>query len=284
MPSCREAAGRVADANSSASRPRAAKCHTIHGQGGRLAPDLSNLVHRDYASVVRDITFPSFAINPDHLAYIVALKSGRTLTGVVRTENGVVNIGDNRGAVTAVPKDDIEEMQPSATSIMPEGIPKLLGPERFRDLLTFLLTPAPHMPRDAAGPRPKLRTVAEVRAALDGAPQPAEPIRPLRLVLVSGPKDHGPGEHDYPAFQNVWAELFSVADRLEVVKAWEWPDREEFQRADAMLFYQHGDWSRSGPRTLMRSSTGEVGWCTCTGQSTAANWAASLPSESGWRL
>src|SRR5262249_37663523 len=36
------------------------KCHTVHGRGGDIGPDLSNLVHRDYASVLRDITFPSF--------------------------------------------------------------------------------------------------------------------------------------------------------------------------------------------------------------------------------
>ena len=30
-------------------------CHAVGGQGGPIGPDLSNLVHRDYASVVRDI-------------------------------------------------------------------------------------------------------------------------------------------------------------------------------------------------------------------------------------
>ena len=61
------------------------KCHTIYGRGGNIGPDLSNLVHRDYASVMRDITHPSFAINPDYLSYTVALNDGRVLTGVVRT-------------------------------------------------------------------------------------------------------------------------------------------------------------------------------------------------------
>jgi type 1 glutamine amidotransferase len=27
-----------------------------------------------------------------------------------------------------------------------------------------------------------------------------------------------------------------------VVTAWEWPERDEFQKADVMVFYQHGDW------------------------------------------
>src|SRR5262249_2671839 len=73
-----------------------AKCHTIQGQGGTIGPDLSNLIFRDYASVLRDITQPSFAINPDHVTYVVDLKNGRTLTGVVRTVGGKVQIGDNK--------------------------------------------------------------------------------------------------------------------------------------------------------------------------------------------
>lgn len=217
------------------------KCHTIHGHGADIGPDLSNLVHRDYPSVLRDIDKPSFAINPDHLTYAIHLKNGRTLTGVVRTAGDRLRIGDTKGNVVEIAKDDVEEMAPSAVSTMPEGLSKELGPDRMRDLMTFLLT-QPSMPRDHAGPRPKPRSVAEVRAALAGAPNPAEKTRSIRVVLVAGPKDHGPGEHDYPAWQKAWAELLSAADNTEVVTAWEWPAADEFRKADVMVFYQHGNW------------------------------------------
>uniref|UniRef100_A0A7C2JY32 Cytochrome c domain-containing protein n=1 Tax=Schlesneria paludicola TaxID=360056 RepID=A0A7C2JY32_9PLAN len=219
------------------------KCHTIHRQGGAIGPDLSNLAHRDYASVLRDITTPSFAINPDHLTYVVVLNDGRSLTGVIHNEGDKVRIGDLKGVVTEVAKSDIDEMHPSPISTMPEGLPKQLGPDRLRDLMTFLLRPAPQMPRDLALHRPKPRTLPEVTAVLAGAPQPPEPMRPLRIVLVAGPKDHGPGEHDYPAWQKAWAELLAAANDVDVVTAWEWPEKAEFQRADAMVFYQHGDWN-----------------------------------------
>ena len=60
-----------------------AKCHSINGKGGRIGPDLSNLVHRDYDSVLKDIAQPSAAINPDHVAYNLLLKnSGELVSGV----------------------------------------------------------------------------------------------------------------------------------------------------------------------------------------------------------
>jgi type 1 glutamine amidotransferase len=134
-------------------------------------------------------------------------------------------------------------MEPATVSLMPEGLPEQLGPDRMRDLLTFLLTPPPQMPRDLQQGRPKPRPLAEVKAVLEGAPSPAEKPRPIHIVLVAGEKDHGAGEHDYPAWQLAWAELLAAAENVEVSTAWEWPDEEAFQTADAMVFYQHGDWN-----------------------------------------
>jgi type 1 glutamine amidotransferase len=62
------------------------------------------------------------------------------------------------------------------------------------------------------------------------------------VVLVAGAKDHGPGEHDYPAWLKAWGELLAAGVRVEVVRAVEWPAKEEFQKADVMVFYQNGDW------------------------------------------
>ena len=43
----------------------------LRGEGFAVGPDLNNLVHRDYASVLRDIAEPSAAINPDAVGYTV---------------------------------------------------------------------------------------------------------------------------------------------------------------------------------------------------------------------
>ncbi len=208
-----------------------AKCHVAHGSGGAIGADLSNLIHRDYASVLRDVTLPSFAINPDYLASVVTLKDGRVLTGIVRevaevraktspltlnlspedggegtkprtphphplptteaavpeargegTGKDTLFVGDKDGKVHTITRGDIDEMRHSPLSIMPEGLPQKLGPERMRDLLTFLLTEPPHMPSDAKLPAPKPRTRAEVAKVL---------ALEERAVLVPSPPSSG---------------------------------------------------------------------------------------------
>lgn len=42
-----------------------ASCHELRGDGQRVGPELGNLVHRDYESILQDIAQPSAAINPD---------------------------------------------------------------------------------------------------------------------------------------------------------------------------------------------------------------------------
>jgi putative heme-binding domain-containing protein len=219
------------------------KCHAVQGTGGHIGPDLSNLIHRDYASVLRDVSTPSFAVNPDFITHNVLLLDGRVFNGTLRTEGDNVLISDTQGNVTTVTREEIESSVPTAKSIMPDDISKKLSPEQMRDLLTYLLMPAPHMPLDNPQDPPPLRTRAEVQAVLAGAPEPPEPIRPLHVVLVAGEKDHGPGEHDYPAWQKVWAELLPIAPETSVSTAWDWPSDDDFEKADVLVFYQHGTWT-----------------------------------------
>ena len=220
------------------------KCHAVRGTGGNIGPDLSNLVHRDYASVFRDVTEPSFAINPDYISHSIVLKDGRVLTGTLRGEGDRLLISDTEAKVIEVSRDDIEELAPSTKSIMPDGLPKQLGPEKLRDLLTFLLKKPPHMPIEGPGdPPPPLRPREEVAAILAGAPEPPLSTRPIEVVLVAGPKDHGPGEHDYPAWQKAWSDLLSAGNDVKVGTAWEWPEEKQLKTADVLVFYQKGEWT-----------------------------------------
>jgi putative heme-binding domain-containing protein len=228
-------------------RARCSECHTMQGRGGKIGPDLSNLSQRDYASVLRDVREPSFAVNPDFITYNVALADGRVLSGTVRTEGTTLRIGDGQGREAAVPRGEVEALQPSPTSTMPQGLADALGAEGLRDLLTFLLTPAPEPAPIGRGDAPAPRTRAEVEAVLGPPPPPSDrPPRPLRIVLAGGPKDHGPDEHDYPLWRTRWADLLARAEGVTVETADGWPSAEQLGAADLLVFYSANPaWSSS---------------------------------------
>jgi putative heme-binding domain-containing protein len=226
------------------------RCHRIRGEGSQLGPDLSNLPQRDYASVLRDIVNPDFAINPDYLTQVVELKDGRVLVGTVRSEKNNLYVGEMTGQVLTVSRDAVETMTTSAKSLMPEGLDRQLGPERLRDLLVFLLTEPPHMPDYGKAPPPPPRSRQEVLAVLAGAPDTPAKTRSLRIVLVAGRKDHGIGEHDYPAWQKVWKQLLEMAEDTRVTTAQDWPAAEDLKSADVLVFYQQGKWTRERARDI----------------------------------
>ena len=62
------------------------------------------------------------------------------------------------------------------------------------------------------------------------------------MVLVAGPKDHDAGEHDYPAWQKVWKRLLVKAPNTKIDTAWEFPELDQIEAADVLVFYQRGRW------------------------------------------
>ncbi len=121
-----------------------ATCHKLRGDGVQVGPDLSNLSFRDYASVLRDISDPSAAINPDAAAYTVTLDDGTAVIGTRIAETAAeLQIAQPGGAVAKLAKAHISKTEPLAISLMPPGLDKTLTPGELRDLMTYLLT-EPH--------------------------------------------------------------------------------------------------------------------------------------------
>lgn len=119
-------------------------CHRVRGKGGEVGPDLTKLVGRDPATVYRDIAEPSAVIRPEYIPYTVATRDGRIAVGLVRAEGAdAIRVLDTEAKSADFPRADIDQLRPGNTSIMPVGLAGALGEDRMRDLLRFLLTPAP---------------------------------------------------------------------------------------------------------------------------------------------
>ncbi|HVE43367.1 MAG TPA: heme-binding protein [Planctomycetota bacterium] len=117
---------------------RCSVCHSIRGEGGKVAPDLTPSAQRDPDAVLQDILEPNAAINPEFVSYLVELTSGDTLNGVVLTQDAEkIVLVDAEGKERPLARAKIKQFRSSALSLMPEGFKKL-GDEKLRDLVAFL--------------------------------------------------------------------------------------------------------------------------------------------------
>jgi putative heme-binding domain-containing protein len=118
---------------------RCSQCHIFRGQGGKVGPDLSDIGVKGRAEIYRSIAAPSAAIEPAYTSYTVATKDGQVVVGVVRAEgNDAVKVTDTNARATLIPRKQIEQIRPSATSVMPVGLTGALGIDTVRDLIAYL--------------------------------------------------------------------------------------------------------------------------------------------------
>lgn len=125
-------------------RLKCATCHRIRGEGGEIGVDLTNLVHRDAASVLRDIVQPNASIHPDYVAYIVETVEGSEWQGFVRAQNAEsLRIVTADGKEHTVLVSKLKSLRPSTVSLMPSGLLDGLSESQIRDLMMFLFQSAP---------------------------------------------------------------------------------------------------------------------------------------------
>jgi putative heme-binding domain-containing protein len=85
---------------------------------------------------------PSDRIHPGYESFTVALKGGQVAMGVVRWLNeNQMEILDTDAKSLKIAPDDIEELRPSTSSVMPSGLAGTLGEAAMRDLVEFLTAP-----------------------------------------------------------------------------------------------------------------------------------------------
>jgi putative heme-binding domain-containing protein len=197
------------------------KCHRIRGEGGTAGPDLSNLIHRDMTSILRDIREPSATIHPDYVTFQVTMKDGEVIQGFIRAQQeNSLQLFDAFGKETTLRRADIEKLQPTESSLMPLGLLEGKKETDIRDLLTFLLWEPPKHTAPAI-----TKHTQQIN-------------RELRLVLVASKQDHGADQHDYPNWQTNWSRLLSNPEqKITVQTAWEWPTQTQFDSASAIVFY-----------------------------------------------
>jgi putative heme-binding domain-containing protein len=121
--------------------PRCAVCHRIDGRGGQVGPDLSAIGSSSVrAKLIESILMPSKEIAPAYTNWILTLRDGKTLTGLILSENydSTITFADADGKRTILKRLEVEERQASPKSLMPDNLHLLMTRREYRDLLAFL--------------------------------------------------------------------------------------------------------------------------------------------------
>lgn len=67
----------------------------------------------------------------------------------------------------------------------------------------------------------------------------AELSRDIHILWLSGPEDHRGGEHDYIRIKEIFVPMLKTIPRVTVEGAFQFPTREQFDRADLLIQYLH---------------------------------------------
>ncbi|OAI56407.1 hypothetical protein AYO49_04420 [Verrucomicrobiaceae bacterium SCGC AG-212-N21] len=114
-------------------------CHTYIGQGMAVGPDLKAFYNKSASDFVTAILDPNAAVEPRYAGYVVSMKDGRMITGVIANEAAssleVVAPGGIRENLV---RPDIKEIRATGISLMPEGLEQGMTPQDVADLIAYL--------------------------------------------------------------------------------------------------------------------------------------------------
>ena len=122
-----------------------ASCHRFDNDGASVGPDLTSVAGRfSVRDLLESIVEPSKAISDQYGAIVIRKKNGDVVSGRVGNLSGEdLMVIENMFApndFTNVKRQDIESIEPSKVSMMPEGLMNSLKQDEIQDLLAFLLS------------------------------------------------------------------------------------------------------------------------------------------------
>lgn len=119
-------------------------CHKVKGEGGAVGPELTDVIKRwkgDHLGVLREILDPSYKIDPKYAVKIVVDIDGKTTSGIVTAEDKKsISILENPEVPKpkVIQKDDIEEIIPSPTSMMPKALLDKFSKDEILEILAYI--------------------------------------------------------------------------------------------------------------------------------------------------
>ncbi len=120
-------------------------CHRFAGEGGATGPDLTQAAGRfGFKDLAEAVIEPSKVVSDQYRGATIATKTGKLYNGRVvgETRDKLIVLIDPEDSTKVVdlPRSEIDEMQPSQVSLMPEKLLEPLGKDEVLDLFAYILS------------------------------------------------------------------------------------------------------------------------------------------------
>ena len=119
---------------------RCAVCHKLFDEGNVIGPDLTGYERGNVDFWLHNILTPSLEIREGFGAYIVELKSGQVLTGMMSAQDAKsITLRDVANQLTQVKQTDIKTQTASPMSLMPPALLTGLSDAEVRDFFAYVM-------------------------------------------------------------------------------------------------------------------------------------------------
>lgn len=125
-------------------RKHCGTCHMLFGEGERIGPDLTHANRRDRDYLLVSIVDPSAVVRKEYVSFNVTTTDGRILTGLIAEQDAAnVTLLTAKNERLRLPRSQVDAIEESPNSLMPDNVSAQLSPQELRDLFAWLEQPAP---------------------------------------------------------------------------------------------------------------------------------------------
>ena len=118
---------------------RCAQCHKLGNVGHSVGPDLASLTDKSPDAMLIAILDPNRAVETKFVTYTAVTKSGVTHTGILANETASsLTLRAAEAKETALLRNELDELQSTAKSLMPEGLEKEVSPTDAAALIAYI--------------------------------------------------------------------------------------------------------------------------------------------------
>lgn len=129
-----------------------ANCHRYGNDGGNIGPNLTGMAVHPKEELLVHILDPNQSVEGNFRTFTVLTIDGQIITGMLAGESKTsIEIIDVQGKRQTILREDIEDLNASGRSLMPEGFENQINQNAMADLLEFLTNRGKYTPLSLSG-------------------------------------------------------------------------------------------------------------------------------------